>query len=59
VKAYILTDADFERLKLKLREDPKLALSLPLDDPRARNAWDTAQRHFVYWIHDWISEVQK
>lgn len=55
-KVYLLSEADFERLRLRLRQDPAPGFS---QTPEQRAAHNEALRHLVYVTENWITEVQK
>lgn len=61
-KAYILTEADFERLKLMVDRDPRHGTqggSSAVLSRAEQDAHAQAHRFFNYQIHEWISEVTK
>jgi hypothetical protein len=52
----MLTEADFERLRLLLRQDPSPGIQSRAED---RAAYNEALRKLVYVTETWIAEVQK
>ncbi len=56
-KAYILTEADFERLRLRLGQDQNRGL-IRIDEAK-RALFNEAHRGLVYEVETWIAEVQK
>ena len=63
MKAYILTDADFEKLLLKLDRDPRHGdnggSSRGTIDLREQQIWDEVHRFYNYQLRTWIDSVQK
>ncbi len=57
MKAYILTEADFERLRLRLAKDPHRGL-VRIDEAH-RVAHNDALRKLTYEVESWISEVKR
>lgn len=64
MKAYILTEKDFETLLLKIDRDPKhganggSSQSSVRDEPNQR-IYDEVHRFYNYQVRKWIDEVQK
>lgn len=64
MKAYILTEADFEKLLLMIDRDAKHGRDGGSSDSRARNpiwdeAHDLAHGFYNYQVRTWIDQVQK
>lgn len=64
MKAYILTEKDFEMLLLKLTRDPKRGTTggssvASVRDKGNEEIFDEAYRFYNYQIRTWIAEVQK
>lgn len=56
MKAYVLSDADFERLLLRLDQDQRQGVTLTREQQVAQ---DDAKRRYNYEVRVWIGEVQK
>ena len=56
MKVYILTESDFENLRLRLRQDPYLGI---VPDDAKRMAHLEAQRTIVYHVETWINDAMK
>jgi hypothetical protein len=57
VKAYILTEDDFERLRLRLEKDPNRGL-VRIDGAH-RVAHNEALRKMTFEVESWIAEVKR
>jgi hypothetical protein len=63
MKVYMLTDADFEKLLLKIDRDPKHGNNGGSSDSSVRNSeeqviWDKVHRFYNYQLRTWIDEVK-
>lgn len=64
MKYYMLTDADFEKLLLKIDRDPKHgreggSSQSSVRDRATEQIYDEVHRFYNYQLRTWISEVQK
>ena len=62
MKAYILTESDFERLKTLIDRNPTHGYdggSGRVLDEQERRAHDDAHRFYNYQVHKWLDEVKK
>lgn len=64
MKQYVLTDADFERLLLRIDRDPKHgrdggSSQASVRDDNQKYIWDEVHRFYNYQLRKWIDEVQK
>jgi hypothetical protein len=62
VKAYILAEADFEKLLANIDRDPRYGMlggSSSTLTKEEQEAFTLAHKHFNYWIRSWIDEVKK
>jgi hypothetical protein len=64
MKAYILSEADFERLLLMIDRDPKHgrdggSSQSSVRDAREEQAHDQAHRFYNYQVRKWLDEVRK
>lgn len=57
MKAYILTEKDFELLNSALAEDP--APGIIVQNEKEREMHNAIYRRFNFIVRRWISEVQK
>ncbi len=61
-KVYILTEADFEKLMLKIDRDPKHGTrggSSVMTAESDRRIYDEVHRFYNYQLRTWIDEVKK
>lgn len=59
MKVYMLTEADFERLLLRIGQDPRPRI--PAQSPHNadhRDLIEQAHRFYNYEIHTWLSAVK-
>jgi hypothetical protein len=64
MKAYILSDADFDTLLLKIDRDPKYGVNggssdLSIRDSKEQEIWDKAHRFYNYQLRTWIDGVKR
>ena len=64
MRAYILTQADLDRLKTMTDRDPEHghnggSSQSSVNDGRSRMIYSEAHRFYNYQIHKWIDEVSK
>ena len=64
MKIYMLTEADFERLLLKIDRDPMHgrkggSSNAAVRDPSQQPIWDEVHGFYNYRLRSWIDEVQK
>lgn len=64
MKAFILTQADFEKLLLKIDRDPLHGADggssdSPVRDREKNQAYKDAHRFYNYQVRTWIDEVTK
>jgi uncharacterized protein with PIN domain len=57
MRVYLLTEADFERLMLRLQQDPTQRLSAQTDAEWQMHV--DAFRFFNYQIQKWLAEVKE
>lgn len=64
MKCYILTEEDFDRLKLMIDRDPEFGThggssDSSINDPGKRLVYSEAPRFYNYQVYKWIDEVSK
>lgn len=64
MKAYILTDSDFEKILLRIDRDPKHGANggssdSGVRDPVMNAVYDEVHRFYNYQLRKWIDEVQR
>jgi hypothetical protein len=64
MKAYILTDNDFEKLLLKIDRNPKYGVNggssdSSIHDSEKEKIWDMIHGFYNYQLRTWIDEVKK
>lgn len=57
MKAYILSEADFERLRLALREVPPNGVGVMSE--AEKRAYDDMYRRFNFIVHRWEDEAKR
>jgi hypothetical protein len=59
VKAYILTEADFERLRAAIKQDPRFQRGAVTQNNAEQMAHLEAHRFINFQVCNWIDSVQK
>lgn len=64
MRAYILTESDFEKLLAKIDRDPKHgrnggSSNAEVRHPEHDRAYDEAHRFYNYQVRSWVDDVQR